>query len=388
MPEKITLQEIARTAGVSLATASRALNKTGRVGPEVERRVQAAVSQLGSNRQRNRDSRTLCFLLANRAMLHPFHANVLMGAHEFAVERDTHILFYPFHYDLASTAGEIHLPLLFDRRGTVDGVIVGGLNSGNLLELLSRIRMPFSVLGNNVLGSWNSKKCDVVWMDEVNGAYEEGRYLQSLGHQAIWFIGSTRFPVARLKEGYCLAMKEAGLEPRVVESDSENERDAGYLSAMSLFRNGQSVSAIFAYSDTVAHGVYEAALASGLRIPNDISVSGFGDRPESLALFPSLTTVWGYPSQVGRRLAELVMNRIEDRACPPQNMVLPTRLVKRDSCTVPRDISAAHARAESGSGTSSCGEMPAAVKAKTRPHAAKNSRQSIPPSQPEAHGMA
>ena len=200
--------------------------------------------------------------------------------------------------------------------------------------------MPFSVLGNNVLGSWNSEECDAVWMDEVNGAYEEVRHLQKLGHQAIWFIGSSRFPAVRLQEGYCRAMQEAGLKLRVLESDSENERDAGYLSAMSLFRDDQPVSAICAYSDTVAHGVYEAALAAGLRIPSDISVTGFGDRPESLALSPALTTVWGYPAQVGRRLAELVTNRIEHRTCALQSIVLPTRLVQRHSCAAPRDVPA------------------------------------------------
>jgi DNA-binding LacI/PurR family transcriptional regulator len=265
-------------------------------------------------------------------MLHPFHANVLMGAQEFAFERRNQILFYPFQYSADVPPQELRLPLLLERRGLVDGYIVGGMNSENLLELLTRMSVPFAVLGNNVLGSWQSHRYDVVWMDDTTGAYELTQYLQSLGHEAIWFVGSRRFPTSTLYRGYSRAMDEAGLERFSVENDSDDERDAGYLAAKSIFASGLPVTSIFAYNDIVAQGVFEAAQACGLRIPDEISVVGFGDRPEAKALNPTLTTVWAYPDQVGRRLAELVLNRIDNPGESPRKVVLPTRIMKRSSC--------------------------------------------------------
>jgi DNA-binding LacI/PurR family transcriptional regulator len=335
MPDKITLKQIASAAKVSLATASRVLNKTGRVSPDAERRVRAALVKLGSAPQRSSPTQTLCFLLANRPMLHPFHAQALMGAQAFGAEHGNHILFYPFNYRPDVPAGDIHLPLLLERRGMVDGYLVGGMNSPNLLELLANTGVPFAVLGNNVLGEWQPGEFDVVWIDDVGGAYELTRHLLALGHRSIWFLGSRRFPTRRMEQGYRLAMEEAGLEPHTVEGDSDNECDSGYLALKGLLSRREHVTAVFAHTDSVAHGALEAALASGLKVPDDLSVAGFGDRPEAAALTPSLTTVWGYPDQVGRRLAELVLKRILDPGAPRGNVVLPTRLVKRNSCGQP-----------------------------------------------------
>ncbi|HXE13608.1 MAG TPA: LacI family DNA-binding transcriptional regulator [Bryobacteraceae bacterium] len=332
MRGKITLQEIAVAARVSVATASRALNGTGQVSPEVARRVQAAVAKLRSAERPATRSHTICFLLANRSRLHPFHAQVLMGAQEFAIEQQNRILFYPFQYSPSASPDDIRLPLLLERHNGVDGYIVGGMNSENLLELLARSQVPFSVLGNNVLDPWKPEQYDIVWMDDRTGGYELTRYLQNLGHQAIWFVGSRRFPTKRVCEGYSQAMREKKLKPQTLEIDSDEERDIGYMAAKSLFAKKAAVTAIFGYNDAVAHGAYEAARASGLRIPEDISVVGVGDRPEASALTPSLTTLWAYPDQVGRRLAELVLKRIANPEAPPQQIVLPTRVIERNSC--------------------------------------------------------
>jgi DNA-binding LacI/PurR family transcriptional regulator len=336
MDEKITLKEIALIARVSIATASRALNGTGTVRPDVASRVLDAVAKLRSRRQQTSKRHAICFLLANRSMLHPFHANVLMGCQEFATENHNHVLFYPFDYDAGADPDDIRLPLLYEPRGTVNGYVVGGMNTSNLLELLTRAGSPFSVLGNNVLGSWDSEKYDVVWMDDLTGAYELTRHLQKMGHRAICFLGSRRFPTSRIYEGYSRAMRELALSPQAVENDSEDERECGYLAAKALFARDASVTALIGYNDSVAYGAIEAARAYGLTVPDEITIVGFGDRPEAEALSPPLTTVSAYPKQVGRRLAELLLKRIADPDCPPQQIVIPTRLIERNSVATPR----------------------------------------------------
>jgi DNA-binding LacI/PurR family transcriptional regulator len=340
MGGKITLQEIAVAARVSVATASRALNGTGQVSPDLAKRVQLAAAKLRAKPQHAGRNRTICFLLANRSMLHPFHAHVLTGSQEFAIEHENHVLFYPFHYGANIPVDEIRLPLLANRRGSVDGFIVGGMNSRNLLELLARFSVPFAVLGNNVWGPWDPSQYDVVWMDDLTGSYEMTQYLQGLGHRQIWFLGSRRFPTSRIHKGYTRAMKEAGFASHAMESDSGDEREAGYVAAKSLFAKRAKVTAIFAYNDAVAHGAIEAARACGLKIPEDITVAGFGNRPEAAALTPALTTVWAYPDQVGRRLSEMLLGRIANPGAPPQQVVLPTRLIERASCARPATLEA------------------------------------------------
>jgi DNA-binding LacI/PurR family transcriptional regulator len=338
MSGKITLKEIAVSAKVSLATASRALNGTGTVSPDVAKRVLSAAARLRSRPQHASKTQTICFLLANRSMLHPFHAHVLMGCQEFATQQNHQILFYPFHYDADTEPDDIRLRLLRERRSLVDGYVVGGMNTNNLLQLLTRAGVPFSVLGNNVLGPWNSEKYDVVWMDDLTGAFEMTRHLQTVGHRAIWFLGSRRFPTSRIFQGYTRAMHELGLTPESVEIDSEDEREIGYLAAKSLFAKSVPVTALFGYNDRVAHGAIEAARAYGLKVPDDITIVGFGNRPEAEALSPALTTVWAYPEQVGGRLAELVLKRIADPDSSPQEIVLPTRLIERGSVARPKPV--------------------------------------------------
>lgn len=340
MPQKITLQAVAAQAKVSLATASRVVNKTGRVSPDLERRVRTALLKLGATAQPSARTHTLCFLLANRPMLHPFHAQVLMGAHAFAAERSNHILFYPFDYRPDTAPGDIQLPTLFRERRLVDGYILGGLNSPNLLQLFKESGVPLAVLGDNVRGPWASGEFDVVWMDHVGGTYELTKYLQGLGHRNICVLGNRHLPTARYMQGYEQAMREAGLTAQVVEGDSQNERETGYILTKTLLSQKRGLTALMAQTDTIAHGAFDAIWDFGLRIPEDISVAGFGDRPEAVALNPALTSVAGYPDQVGRRLAEFVLRRIDEPGIKPQSVTLPTRLIKRESCgtvTGPRE---------------------------------------------------
>ncbi|MDO8544360.1 MAG: LacI family DNA-binding transcriptional regulator [Opitutaceae bacterium] len=330
---RVTLKAIAKAAHVSVATASRALNQTGPVSAEVALQVRAAALKLKATAARKVPRiQVICFLLANRPMLHPFHAHVLMGAQSLAAERGSHILFYPSHYGSDLAPSDIRLPLLLESRGMVDGVIVGGMNTPNVLELFRTTGMPFAVLGNNVLGQWKPELYDVVWMDDAAGAAELTKHLQRLGHRRIAFLESRWYSSARMRQGFRSAMEEAGLEPVVVESDSQDERDSGFLAGKRLISQPDAPSAILCYSDTAAHGVFEAARTSGIRIPDDLSVAGFGNRPEATAMVPALTTAWGYPDQVGRRLAEMLLHRLANPSAPAQSVLLPTRLIPRESC--------------------------------------------------------
>jgi DNA-binding LacI/PurR family transcriptional regulator len=329
---KGTLEEVARLAKVSTATVSRVANGNSRVSPHIEVRVRQAAAQLQIELKRKTRGNLIAFLLSNRQMLHPFHSRVLFGAESYCASRDYNTVFLCFRYPPNVSWRDLHLPSLLNRRDVVDGFILAGTNSQNLLELLSHKGIPFAVLGNNVVGGLNGRTCDVVWFDDVRGGYETTRYLLAQGHRHIWFVGNCRLPwFARRYEGYRRALEESGLRPHIEELDVDNLRELGYLATKSILTRGDPATAIFAGGDATAHGVYRALADYGLRVPEEISVVGFDDT-EAAMFNPPLTTVGVFPEQVGRQLAEMLVNRITRPDLPPQQTSIPTQLVKRESC--------------------------------------------------------
>ena len=125
-------------------------------------------------------------------------------------------------------------------------------------------------------------------------------------------------------------MEAAGLAPRQSTIDSENEAEIGYLGTRSLLARGEPVTAIFAGNDETAHGVYKGLRDSGLRIPEDVSVVGCDDTVGSW-LFPTLTTLREFPEQLGKQMVELLLNRIANPGLGPQQVTVPTEVIKRDS---------------------------------------------------------
>lgn len=331
---KVKLADVARAANVSVATVSRLM--TGRAGitPQMRERVVKAAVRLGFDLERGKRSRIIAFLLSNRAVLHPFHSAVLMGAEAYCATLDYGLLFLPLRYSSKISWGELHLPEIFDRRQLISGVIVAGTNSPNLLELLTQKGIHWVVLANNVLGEWKRQESSAVYFDDVSGSYEVVRYLLSLGHRKIAFVGNCQLPwFARRAEGYRKAMEEASLDLCTSEVNSDDDEEMGYVATKLVLQRSEPVTAIFAGDDAAARGAYKAVKDSGLSIPDDISIVGFNDTTEASALHPPLTSVRVFPEQIGKQLAELLLKRIARPDLPALLTTLPTQLVRRESCS-------------------------------------------------------
>lgn len=325
-------KDVARAAGVSFATVSRVATNNARVNPELLRRVTEAARRLGVDLHRNGRSRVIGFILGNRKMLHPFHSLLLAGAEAYCTEHDFNTLFVPVQYGAKTPWKELHVPKILLRHDLVHGFIIAGSNTQNLLDLLSHERVHFAVLGNNMIGDWRENQYDVTWFDDLLGAHEMTEYLLSLGHKDIWYVGNCRLPwFARRYEGYRRAMQEAGLVPKVSDIEADKDHDTGYLATKSILNRREPVTAIFAGSDTMAQGVYKSLWDSRIRIPDDVSVSGFDDVHGAI-MHPGLTSVRVFVEQVGRQLAQTLMSRITQPDLPPQRQTMPTQLIKRESC--------------------------------------------------------
>lgn len=330
---KVKLGDVARAANVSAATVSRIIGGRASVTPEIRDRVIKAAVKLGLDLERKRKSRIIAFLLSNRGVLHPFHSAVLTGAESFCAEHNYGLLFLPLQYPIDAPSNELSLPEILQQRQIVSGVIVAGTNSRELLHLLTRRGIPWVVLGNNVIGDLNEEQSSAVFFDDVQGGFELTRYLQSLGHREIGFVGNLRLPwYARRFKGYRKAMEDAGLPLHVNELSSREGEEMGYLATKLMLQQTPSLTALFAGDDSSARGACNAVRDSGLSIPKDLSIAGFNDTLEASSLHPPLTSVHVFTDEVGRQLAELLLKRIARPDLPAKSVTLPTQLVKRDSC--------------------------------------------------------
>src|SRR5581483_7715133 len=330
--KKPSFKELAKFAGVSAATVSRVAKGQVNVDPAIRARVRKGAEALGIDldQKRNDKSSIIGFMLANRDLLHNFQARVLFGSESYCASQDRELLFMSFRYSPAIPPKELHLPKILTQPTIVRAMILGGTNSSNMLAALREREIPFAVLGNNVLGDWTPGKYDAVYSDDVQGAFDLTSQLIADGHRDIWFVGDIELPwYARCAEGYRQSMLQAGLQPRFSEIHSD-DRQLGYLAVRSILSRREPVTAVFAGSDQIARGVYEALKQSGLNIPDDISVAGFNDS-EGALMDPPLTSVREFPEELGKHLAEFVLRRIQTPEREPQQLTIPTQVVLRAS---------------------------------------------------------
>jgi LacI family transcriptional regulator len=330
--KKTSFKELAKLANVSAATVSRVAGGKAYVDATLRARVRKAAETLGIDldQKRNEKSNVIAFMLANRNLLNNFQARVLFGSEAYCVAQDRDLLFTSFHYSPVVQPEELHLPKILTQRGIVRALILGGTNSSNMLSALREREIPFSVLGNNVIGDWTPAEYDAVYSDDVQGAFDLTSELISQGHRDIWFIGDIELPwYARCARGYRESMRRAGLQPRLSEIHSDDHQ-LGYLAMRSILSLGEPVTAVFAGSDQIARGVYEALRQSGLGIPEDISVAGFNDS-EGVLMTPQLTSVREFPEELGKHLAEFVLRRLQKPDRQPQQLTIPTQVVIRQS---------------------------------------------------------
>ncbi len=332
MKGRPSFRDIAKLAGVSTATVSRVARGQLNVDAAIRERVRKTALELGLDldQRRNEISTIIAFMLSNRDVLHSFQSRVLIGAEAYCASQNKELLFMSLRYSAAAPPQEIHLPEVLSQRSLVRAVILGGTNSANMLAALRAREIPFAVLGNNVIGEWTPERCDAVFSDDVQGAFDLTSQLIAEGHRDIWFLGDTDLPwYARCAKGYRRSMVNSGLQPRFSEIHSDDRR-LGYLAMRLILSRREPITAVFAGSDPIARGVYEALEQAGLSVPDDISVAGFNDTEAGL-MSPPLTSVAEYPEELGKHLADFALRRAQEPDRPFQQLTIPTRVVVRQS---------------------------------------------------------
>jgi LacI family transcriptional regulator len=338
MNKAITIEDIARQAGVSPSTVSRVLNGSKRVANDKRALVLAAIEQ-----HQYRPNAMARGLVRGRSMLvgvlvqdlgSPFFAQMVLGVEQGLDPAGYRPMLTTTHWRAENQEQETRsLQLLLERR--VDGLIVlaGRVPDQELRAIATQV--PLVIAARRVAGL--ESQC--LYIDNQDGAYRATRYLLGLGHTRIAHIaGPADHPDAidRLA-GYQRALVEAGLpiDRRLIVEGQFTEA-AGLTGVEELLARGERFTAIFAANDQTAYGAMLALFNHGYRIPTDISLVGFDDQPLSSYTLPPLTTVRQPMMEMGQGAAEALLRLLDGQE--PMLPVFPTDLIIRKSAMRARQI--------------------------------------------------
>lgn len=337
VPKITTIREVARAAGVGVGTISRVLNSSSQVSRDTRRRVLDAIRRLGfrpnaqARRILKRRSEMVCFLLSNRDFLHPFHARILQGVESYASGLKQHVLFAALHYSHRTPPEKIDLPPVLQEHGLIDGVILAGMIHPNLLRRIGSIRMPFVAFLNNVVGIDEEHQFDEVGFDDRSGTLRATRFLIDAGHRNIVFAGDVSYPwLRRRSQGYRQGMRENNLKPVLLTGRRPRTFvDFGQNSADRLLALKPRPTAVVAGNDEIAYGLWRSLRRHGIKMPEEISITGFDDREEAVLMDPPLSTIRVHKEEIGQTCMKMLLERLHHPHMAFSRRILPTEFIER-----------------------------------------------------------
>jgi LacI family transcriptional regulator len=332
----VDINELARRGGVSMATVSRALNDRPEVSAETRQRIRQLADELGY--QPNTSARTLARRRSSTVGLiwdtryrsggqrHLFLQDLLVGFKEALSARGYGLILLPIPAD-----GRADAYLRLARAHSLEGVLVMGIDEHTAqVAALVAADMPCVAIDLVVSGPRSS----YVTSDNHAGAVAATDHLYRLGHRRIATITGPldMRPAAERLEGYRHGLAALGLTERagyVVEGDFFPA--SGYAAMCRLLSLDEPPTAVFVAGDAMAIAAMHAADAAGLSVPGELAVIGFDDIEAAALMRPALTTV----AQDCERFGSAALSTLATLIAGPDPVapvVLPTRLVVRESC--------------------------------------------------------
>ncbi|MBN1562250.1 MAG: LacI family DNA-binding transcriptional regulator [Anaerolineae bacterium] len=329
--KKLTLDDIAKLAGVSRATVSRVINKYPHITPDVRARVQKIISETGYQPNKIAQSlasqRTgiigLVIPSATQTILSdPYFLHLISGITQKTNAYALTLSLFLFH----SMDDEVQIAHSLFNTNLVDGLIITADRKENpFAQQVITQDIPFVVIGRSDL---NTPLASVNVANE-QGAYLATEHLITLGRRRLAIImcdhntaGDDRYAGYRR----ALADYDMAFDPqRVVCGDFSLE--SGYAAMQQLL--SAKPDAVFVSSDMMAIGAQQAIRQAGLRIPDDIAVVGFDDLPQAALTDPPLTTIQQPIEELGMVAVDLLHDLMHDSAAAPRQVVLPIALIRR-----------------------------------------------------------
>lgn len=325
-----TIKDVARLAGVSVATVSRYLNNPSLLLKETGEQVQAAIDELGyqpNSIGRNlRMSRTHKILVVLPTISNPFYSQVLKGIYVEASHLGYTVL--TCVHEGKPEQERDFLQMLRNR--FVDAAIL--FNCLQEVEALNALARQFPVVQASEY--LEGASTSYVAIDDYQASCDVISHFHDCGHRRIAFVGAgDNYTSARLrKEGYLDTLKRLNI-PFVPEYFIESQYGFqwGVRGAQQLLSLREPPTAVFAIADTTAVGVVHEALERGVAVGRDLCVFGFDNTTMSKTYTPSISTVAQPRYELGRAAVEMLMKKVGDLNSPDEKRYLPHQLIVRQS---------------------------------------------------------
>ena len=327
----VTIQDVAREAGVSIATVSRVLSGKGPVSQEKKQQVLLAVEKLDYNipqgSRGERKAGTSILLMIVPRISNPFYSEILHGFQNNAYKNGYEVLLCQSMANPRRT--EEYIRLLKNR--VVDGAVI--LDPLTNPEFFNTIGRDYPIV--QCCEYHEDLDYSYVGIDNIQAARTAVQFLYSLGLRKIALQNSNlHFKYARDRQtGYETALAELGLpvNPAFIQHVADVNYALALGAAEKLLRLPEIPEAIFAVSDVLAAGVIKAAKKAGLRVPQDLAVIGFDNTEISLMCDPSITTINQPRYEIGAYACDLLLEQIRNPGAPARHLLLSTELIARES---------------------------------------------------------
>jgi LacI family transcriptional regulator len=336
--KKATIKEVAKEAGVSIATVSRVINKNYYVSPEIEEKVRSAVATTGY--YPDSIARTM---KSNTTHMIGFIVSDISNPHLMSIARAIEDVVRESTYNLLVCSTETdeklerrYIEAFISRR--ISGIILH--STGTIDEFTARVShdIPMTLVYRH-----NEDRTfvgDTVDTNGTRGTYDLTKHLLHIGHKRIGVInGYSQFSTSRNRwKGFCLAVQEAGLLPdeKLVYYGDFTEA-AGYKGAEHLLSLQKPPSAILCMNNVVAFGALKYLRIAGIRIPEDVSLVNYGeiDNVELMSVQP--TRVPQNPWSLGKKAGELIIDRIKNPSRPNREVIFDAEIIYGNSVGPPKE---------------------------------------------------
>jgi LacI family transcriptional regulator len=335
MGQQLTLEDVAKLAGVHRSTVSRVINDSPNVSPEARKKVQRVIQSTGY--QPNAAARSLASQRSNMIGLvlprsvssfftDPFFPHLTQGI-AFGCNNNNLSLSL---FLAGNREDEDKILPRISRRGFLDGILIqAGRPDEFLIDRLTKSNIPVVIIGR----PFAPDGICYIDIDNISAGTKATQHLLDLGYQNIATITGNHDSTVTLDrlEGYQKALTAAGREIRpdlIAEGDFSEH--SGYLAMKALLPDRPD--AIFCQSDIMAAGAMRAIQEAGLSVPEDIAIIGFDDIPIARQLKVQLTTIKQPITKFGIKAVELLIDLIENDTKPARRVILDTEIIVRDSC--------------------------------------------------------
>jgi len=329
---RVSIKDVARVAGVSHSTVSRALAHSPLIPEKTRRRIERIAQRLGYTPNAiarglvTQHTRAIGVIVTS--ISDPFVAEIVRGIEYVAGDRGYRVVLGTSHNDPEREVNAVKAL----REWRVDAVIVASSRVGALYQpLLKDIGAPIVLINNQ--SQQNSRLIHSVIVDDVRGGELATQYLLSLGHRVIGHIrGPAGYRATRNRlAGYRRALRQAGVTyDRTLVVDGDGRADGGEQ-ILQLLEHSPVPTAVFCYNDMTAIGALRALKRRGVRVPQDLSLMGFDNILFAAYVDPPLTTIAQPMFEMGQSAMQMALTLVQNPRAAVQDLLIQGELIVRES---------------------------------------------------------